>query len=145
MLWKLSHNYRGEKKVLWNNFHPWMSFIKKQCLSQTLATLKLSVHFIWVSLFSQLCPPLCDLMDCRTPGFAVLHSLPEFAHTHVHWVSDAIQPSHPLLPPLWTESTPAAQHLTVCEEKEVPTRYNPKTCSSWEFSRAYLGRVVHTT
>ena len=99
MLWKLSHNYRGEKKVLWNNFHPWMSFIKKQCLSQTLATLKLSVHFIWVSLFSQLFPPLCDLMDCRTPGFAVLHSLPEFAHTHVHWVAVAIQPSHHLSSP----------------------------------------------
>ena len=34
-----------------------------------------------------------------TPGFAVLHYLPEFAQTHVRWVSDAIQPSHPLLPP----------------------------------------------
>ena len=38
-------------------------------------------------------------MDCSTPGFPVLHCLPEFAQTHVHWVSDAIQPSHPLLPP----------------------------------------------
>ena len=38
-------------------------------------------------------------MDCSTPGFPVFHSLPEFAQTHVHWVSDAIQPSHPLSPP----------------------------------------------
>ena len=42
---------------------------------------------------------LCDPMDCSTPGFPLLHYLPEFAQTHVHWVSDAIQPSHPLLPP----------------------------------------------
>ena len=38
-------------------------------------------------------------MDCRTLGFLVLHHLPELAQTHVHWVSDAIQPSHPLSPP----------------------------------------------
>ena len=35
-------------------------------------------------------------MDCSTPGFPVLHILPEYAQTHVHWISDAIQPSHPL-------------------------------------------------
>ena len=38
-------------------------------------------------------------MDCSTPDFPVLHHLLEFAQTHVHWVSDVIQPSHPLLPP----------------------------------------------
>ena len=37
-------------------------------------------------------------MDCRMPGFSVLHYLLEFAQTHVHWVDDAIQPSHPLSP-----------------------------------------------
>ena len=45
-------------------------------------------------------PTLCNPMDCSTPGFSVFHYLLEFAQTHVHWVSDAIQPSHPLLPPL---------------------------------------------
>ena len=49
--------------------------------------------------FVQLCPTLCDPTDCSTPGFPVLHCLPQFAQTHVHWVSDAIQPSHPLLLP----------------------------------------------
>ena len=39
---------------------------------------------------------LCNPMDCSTPGFPVLHCLPEFAQTHVRWVSDAMQPSHPL-------------------------------------------------
>ena len=38
-------------------------------------------------------------MDCSTPGFPVLHQLPEPAQTHVHWVSDAMQPSHPLPSP----------------------------------------------
>ena len=38
-------------------------------------------------------------MDCSMPGFSVLHYLEKFAQTHVHWVSDAIQASHPLSPP----------------------------------------------
>ena len=42
---------------------------------------------------------LYDPMDCCTPGFHVNHQLPEFTQTHVHWVSDAIQPSHPLSSP----------------------------------------------
>ena len=41
---------------------------------------------------------LCNCMDCNTRGFPVFQYLPEFAQTHVHWVCDAIQPSHPLLP-----------------------------------------------
>ena len=44
------------------------------------------------------CPILCNPLDCSTPGFLVLHPLPEFAQTHVHRVGDAIQPSHPLSP-----------------------------------------------
>ena len=50
-------------------------------------------------LGAQSCQTLCDSMHGLTPGFPVLHNLPEFAQTHVHWVDDAIQPSHPLLPP----------------------------------------------
>ena len=47
-----------------------------------------------------LCPTFCNPVDCSSPGFSVLHYLPEFAQIHVHWVSDAIniQPSHPLPP-----------------------------------------------
>ena len=48
---------------------------------------------------AQSCLSLCDPMDCSTPGSPVLHCLPEFAHIHVHWVGNAIKPSHPLLPP----------------------------------------------
>ena len=50
-------------------------------------------------LFSQSRLTLCDPVDCSTPGFPVLHSLLEFAQTHVHLVGDAIQASHPRLPP----------------------------------------------
>ena len=46
---------------------------------------------------AQSCPTLCDPMNCSTPGLPVHHQLPEFSETHVHRVSDAIQPSHPLL------------------------------------------------
>ena len=51
------------------------------------------------SLVDQLCPTLCDTMDWSTLGFPVHHQLPEPVQTHVHRVSDAIQPSHPLLSP----------------------------------------------
>ena len=47
---------------------------------------------------AQLCPTLCDPMNRSTPGLPVHHQLLEFTQTHVHRVSDAIQPSHPLLP-----------------------------------------------
>ena len=49
------------------------------------------------SLVAQSCPTLCNAMDCSTPGLPVHHQLLESTHTHVRWVSDAIQPSHPLL------------------------------------------------
>ena len=48
---------------------------------------------------AQLCSTLCDSVDCSTPGFLAHHQLPELAQTHVHRVSEAIQPSHPLSSP----------------------------------------------
>ena len=51
------------------------------------------VHF---SSVAQSCPTLCDPMACSTPGFPVHHQLPELTQTHVHWVGNAIPPSHPL-------------------------------------------------
>ena len=56
----------------------------------------LSVQF---SAAAQSCPTLCDPMNHSTPGFPVHHQLPESTQTHVHCVSDAIQPSHPLSSP----------------------------------------------
>ena len=56
---------------------------------------------------AKLGPILCNPMNWSTPGFIVLHYLLEFAQTHVHWVGDSIQPSHPLLP-----SSPLALNLS---------------------------------
>ena len=48
---------------------------------------------------AKLCLTICNPVSCIMPGFSVLRYLPEFAQMHVHWVSDAIQPLDPLLPP----------------------------------------------
>ena len=58
--------------------------------------------------FTQSCPTLCSPMDCSMPGLPVLYHLPELAETHVHWVSDAIQPSRLLSSP-----SPASIFLSI--------------------------------
>ena len=62
------------------------------CFSYSLR--KVSSQF---SSVAQSCPTLWDPMNCSTPGLPTHHQLPEFTQIHVHWVGDAIQPSHPLL------------------------------------------------
>ena len=62
-------------------------------------------------LVAQLCLTSCDFMDCSVPGFPVLHHLLELAQIHVHRVSDAIYPSHPLSPP--SPAFNLSQHQTV--------------------------------
>ena len=68
-----------------------------------MRTLKVKIslvyEFLQLSSVAQLCPVLCDPMDCSTPGFPVYPQLLELAQTHVHRVGDAIQPAHPLLSP----------------------------------------------
>ena len=61
-----------------------------------------------VNCFSvaQSCPTLCNPVDCIMPGLLVLHHLLEFAQVYIHCISDAIQPSHPLMP-----SSPSALNL----------------------------------
>ena len=61
--------------------------------SQCWFYLKNECHNLQFSSVSQSCLPICDPMDCSTPGFPVHHQLPELAQTHVHRVGDAIQPS----------------------------------------------------
>ena len=68
------------------------------------SSFSLLLHLL-ISFFHQMrsvaqsCPTLCDPMNRSTPGLPVHHQLPEFTQTHVHQVSDAIQPSHPLSSP----------------------------------------------
>ena len=66
----------------------------------------ISVQF---SSVAQSCPTLCDPMNRSTPGLPVHHQLPEFAQTHIHRVSDAIQPSHPLSSPSPPVPNPSQQ------------------------------------
>ena len=84
-------------------------FIKVQDLFFLFLTwgyiVKILCSKVLLLLFSHV--QLCDRMNCSTPGFPVLHYLPESTQTHVHWVSDAVQPSHPLSP-----SSPLALNLS---------------------------------
>ena len=68
----------------------------KECWTRGQMVLPLSVQF---SSVAQSYLTLCNPMDCIMPGFPVHHQLPELAQTHIHWVGDAIQPSHPLSSP----------------------------------------------
>ena len=84
------------------------------------------------SLFSSVtrsCPTLGDPMDCRSSVFPVHHQLPELAQTHVHWVGDAIQPSHPLSSPSPPAPNPS-QHQGFSNESTLRMRW-PKY---WSFS-----------
>ena len=54
------------------------------------------VYSVQFSSVAQSCPTLCNPMNCSTPGLPVHHQFPESTQTHVHWVGDVIQPSHPL-------------------------------------------------
>ena len=80
------------------------------------------------SSVSKLCPTLCDNMDCSTPSFLVLHYLPEFAQAHVHWVGDAIQPSHSVIP--FSSCSPSIRVFS--NESTLHIRW-PK-CWSFSFS-----------
>ena len=77
-------------------------------------------------------------MDCNTPGFAVLHHLPELAQTHVHWVGDAIQPSHPPLSP-FPPAFNLSQHRVFSNESVLCLRWPKYWSFSISPSSAYSG------
>ena len=82
----------------WTVFQSWVAYslLFIHCLYFQYVLLFMKKEFYNTSV-AQSCLTLCNPMDCSTPGFPVHHQLPELAQTHIHWVSDAIQPSHPLL------------------------------------------------
>ena len=65
---------------------------------------------IQFSSVTQSCATLCDPMNRSTPGLPVHHHLPEFTQTHIHWVGDAIQPSHPRSSPFPPAPNPSQHH-----------------------------------
>ena len=77
----------------------WLATVHRVTKSWTrLKWLNTYAHVLCCSVI-KLCPTLFDPVDCSPPGFPILWYLPEFAQTQVHWVSDAIQLSHPLSSP----------------------------------------------
>ena len=99
-----------------------------------------SVQF---SSVAQLCPTLCDSMNRSTPGLPVHHQLPEFTQTHVHRVSDAIGPSHPLSSPSPPAPNPS-QHQSLFQTpnfrkfKKIQGIFFIYSHSNYEFSENRL-------
>ena len=85
-------------KITWKNDKPIWT---EQCplMKEKLQAAKELIRSDQIRSVAQSCPTLCDPMNRSTPGLPVHHQLREFTQTHVHRVSDAIQPSHPLLSP----------------------------------------------
>ena len=88
---------------------------------------------------------LCNSKDCSTPTFPVLHYLPEFAQTHVHWVDDAIQPSHPrpllLLPLIFPSIRVFSNESVLCIERSKYWRPSFSISPSNEYSGLISSRI----
>ena len=83
------------------------TFISQDCFGYLASFVVPHKFFACCGSVAHLCLTLCDSMDCSMPGFPVLHHLPEFDQTLVHYIGDDIQPSHPLSP-----SSPFALNLS---------------------------------
>ena len=88
------------------------------------------IHLFQFSSVAQSCPTLCDPMNCSMPGLPVHHQLPESTQTHVHWIGDAIQPSHLL-------SSPSPPALNLSQHQGLF-----KWVSSLQFT--YLKYIINT-
>ena len=95
-LWGILHGINGETSWCFGDCGIWNKLVILLLYRSTHQYCW--AHCCWYSV-AQSCPAPCDPMSCSTPGFPVLRHLPQLAQTHVHWGSDAIQPSHPLSSP----------------------------------------------
>ena len=82
-----------------------------------------------VSSITHLCPTLCEFMDCSKTGLPVHHQLLDLTQTHVHWIGDAIQPSHPL-------SSPSPPDLNLSQHQGLFQRVSSlhQVAKDWSFS-----------
>ena len=94
MLWQFQVNSKGMQPYI----YPWEMYF---LFTNTLT------YLVQLGSVTQSCPTLCNPMNCSTPGLPVHHQLLESTQTHIHWVGDAIQPSHPLSSP-----SPSALNLS---------------------------------
>ena len=100
---KAPKNRNGDEKQLYTITWKWNDLIplpwKGKLGNKLCLILFHGSHSVQFNSVAQSCPTLCDLMNRSIPGLPIHHQLPEFIQTHVHRISDAIQPSHPLLSP----------------------------------------------
>ena len=96
--WVATLSFRGSSRPRDQTQFSYLSCISRQVLYRQ-HHLRRPSHTYQIRSVTQSCPTLCDPMNRSTPGLPVPHQLPEFTQTHVHPVSDAIQPSHPLSSP----------------------------------------------
>ena len=106
------------------------SFVEEEDKKRSTSTGKetnLFSNSIQFSSVTQSCPTLGDPMDCSTTGLPVHHQLPEFTQTHVHRISDAIQPSHPLSSPSPSAPNPSQhQEETLTQSESQFVLLSPK-------------------
>ena len=101
------YNLQGKKLGICLFIYFGVIYFLTNILDDFLWSSKFRYCMIQFSSVAQLCLTLCDPMNCSTPGLLVHHQLPESTQTHVHWVSDAIQLSHPQ-----SSSSPPALNLS---------------------------------
>ena len=87
------------------------------------------LHSIQFHSVTQSCPTLCNPMNHSMPGLPVHHQLPESTQTHIHWVSDTIQPSHLLSSP-----SPSALNLSQCQRLSNESTLHIRWPKYWNFS-----------
>ena len=115
------------------------SLCKCHLFDQLLNLLNMNIFIqLQFSSVTQSCPTLCDPMNRSMPGLPVHHQLLEFTQTHVHRVSDAIQPSHPLLSPFLLPPTPPSIRV-FSNESTLCVRW-PKY---WSFSFSIIPSKEH--
>jgi len=111
------------KTPSWGNKYQWSQVISIPCIQLNNKSLprgkwprirphRIPTDSVQFSSVTQSCPILCDPMNRSMPGLPVHRQLPEFTQTHVHRVSDAIQPSHPLSSPSPSAPNPS-QHQSL--------------------------------
>ena len=148
--WKYSKRERRKRSefflTLGYRFH-WIDS-KTDCKIFTINNLEVATIkkrfkvYIQFNSVTQSCLTLCDSMDCSTPAFPIHQQLLGLSQTHVHWVSDAVQPSHPLSSP-FPPAFNLSQHQGLSNESVLPIRW-PKY---WSFSisinpsNEYLGLI----
>ena len=103
--------------LMWSDYSP-------LCIIKNTESKGNSIPSVQFSAAAQLCLTLCDPMDCGMPGFPIHHQLLELVQTHVHWVGDAIQPSHPL-------SSPSPPTFNLSQHQDL--FLESVLCIMWEF------------